>query len=59
MNKIQAHKKIARITFPIWMYVSVTGVIVYLFLYVLFPEHTSKELKIKDNTATEHMQPSQ
>jgi len=27
------HKKIARITFPIWMYVSVTGVIVYFMLY--------------------------
>jgi putative membrane protein len=30
------HKKIARITFPIWMYVSVTGVIVYLMLYVWY-----------------------
>jgi putative membrane protein len=30
------HKKIARITFPIWMYVSVTGVIIYLMLYQLF-----------------------
>lgn len=27
------HKKIAKITFPIWMYVSVTGVIVYFMLY--------------------------
>lgn len=31
------HKKIAKITFPIWMYVSVTGVLVYLMLYVWFP----------------------
>lgn len=30
------HKKIARITFPIWMYVSVTGVIVYFMLYHWF-----------------------
>lgn len=29
----EKHKKIAKITFPIWMYVSVTGVIVYLMLY--------------------------
>lgn len=29
----EKHKRIARITFPIWMYVSVTGVIVYLMLY--------------------------
>lgn len=27
------HKRIARWTFPIWLYVSVTGVIVYLMLY--------------------------
>jgi len=33
----EKHKKIARITFPIWMYVSVTGVIVYLMLYQWFP----------------------
>ncbi len=27
------HKKIARITLPIWLYVSVTGVLVYFMLY--------------------------
>jgi uncharacterized membrane protein YozB (DUF420 family) len=27
------HKRIARWTFPIWMYVSVTGVLVYVLLY--------------------------
>ena len=27
------HKRIAKKTFPAWMYVSVTGVIVYLMLY--------------------------
>lgn len=32
-----AHKKIVRFTWPIWMYVSVTGVIVYLMLYHLAP----------------------
>jgi uncharacterized membrane protein YozB (DUF420 family) len=31
------HKKIARITFPLWLYVSVTGVIVYLMLYHIYP----------------------
>ena len=30
------HVAIARKTFPIWMYVSVTGVIVYLMLYQLY-----------------------
>lgn len=29
------HKKIAKITLPIWLYVSVTGVIVYVMLYRL------------------------
>jgi putative membrane protein len=29
------HRRIARWTFPIWLYVSVTGVIVYLMLYRL------------------------
>ncbi|OGR88618.1 MAG: hypothetical protein A3A86_01365 [Elusimicrobia bacterium RIFCSPLOWO2_01_FULL_60_11] len=29
----EAHKKIARWTFPIWLYVSVTGVVVYYMLY--------------------------
>ena len=33
LGKFPLHKKIARWTFPIWLYVSVTGVIVYLMLY--------------------------
>ena len=33
-KKFSNHKKIARITFPIWLYVSITGVLVYLMLYV-------------------------
>jgi uncharacterized membrane protein YozB (DUF420 family) len=31
------HKKIARWTLPIWFYVSITGVIIYLLLYQLYP----------------------
>ena len=31
------HKKIARITFPLWLYVSVTGVVVYFMLYKMYP----------------------
>jgi uncharacterized membrane protein YozB (DUF420 family) len=30
------HKRIARWTFPIWVYVSVTGVVIYLMLYQLY-----------------------
>jgi len=32
-----AHKKIVRYTWPIWVYVSVTGVLVFLMLYLLAP----------------------
>jgi uncharacterized membrane protein YozB (DUF420 family) len=31
----QRHRRVARWTFPMWLYVSVTGVIVYLMLYRL------------------------
>ena len=34
-----AHKRIARWIWPLWMYVSVTGVAVYLLLYQIFPQH--------------------
>jgi len=33
-TQIEKHKKVAKITFPIWLYVSVTGVIIYYMLYV-------------------------
>lgn len=36
-RKWETHKKIARWTWPIWMYVSVTGVLIYLLLYQIFP----------------------
>lgn len=32
-----SHRRWARFTFPIWYYVSVTGVLVYFFLYVWWP----------------------
>ena len=31
-NDFEAHKKIARITFPLWLYVAVTGVVVYIMI---------------------------
>jgi uncharacterized membrane protein YozB (DUF420 family) len=34
-NRIDAHRRLARWTLPIWLYVSVTGVVVYLMLYWL------------------------
>jgi len=36
-QRFELHKKIARWTWPIWMYVSVTGVVIYVMLYHLPP----------------------
>jgi len=38
-GRFELHKKIARWTWPIWMSVSVTGVVIYLLLYQIFPQH--------------------
>ena len=35
-NRIDPHRRIARWTLPIWLYVSVTGVMVYLMLYKMY-----------------------
>ena len=32
LGKFEAHRKLAKITFPIWLYVAITGVIVYLMI---------------------------
>jgi putative membrane protein len=37
-QRFELHRRIARWTWPLWMYVSVTGVIIYLFLYQIFPQ---------------------
>ena len=34
-GRLEKHKRLARWTLPIWLYVSVTGVVVYLMLYQL------------------------
>jgi len=36
-GRFPAHRRVARWTFPIWAYVSATGVLVYLMLYQLAP----------------------
>lgn len=33
----EKHKKLARSVYPIWLYVSITGVVVYLLLYHFYP----------------------
>jgi putative membrane protein len=35
-QRFDRHRAIARWTYPIWMYVSVTGVVIYLMLYHIF-----------------------
>lgn len=35
-GRFQRHRAIARWTYPVWIYVSVTGVIIYVMLYHLF-----------------------
>ena len=32
LGKFEKHKKLARITFPIWLYVAVTGVVIYIMI---------------------------
>lgn len=36
-KQFEAHRKIVKFAYPIWLYVSVTGVAVYVMLYHLFP----------------------
>jgi putative membrane protein len=37
-SRFELHRRIARWTWPLWMYVSVTGVVIYLLLYQVFPQ---------------------
>lgn len=39
-----AHRRIARWTWPVWMYVSVTGIYVYAMLYQFYPEPAAAAL---------------
>ena len=36
-EKFDSHRRLAKITFPIWLYVSITGVLLYIYIYILFP----------------------
>lgn len=36
-KQFDIHKKFARFVYPVWLYVSITGVIVYLLLYQIYP----------------------
>lgn len=36
-GRFDAHRKLARLVYPVWLYVSITGVVVYLMLYQIYP----------------------
>lgn len=36
-GRFESHKRIARLVYPVWLYVSLTGVVVYVMLYHLYP----------------------
>ena len=36
-GNFESHKRIARLVYPVWLYVSLTGVAVYFMLYQLYP----------------------
>jgi uncharacterized membrane protein YozB (DUF420 family) len=36
-GRFEKHRKVARVTWPLWMYVSVTGVVIYFLLYHVDP----------------------
>lgn len=38
-GRFERHRRIARWTYPIWLYVSITGVLVYLVLYRIYGAH--------------------
>jgi len=35
-GRFDAHRRLARLVYPVWLYVSVTGVVVYIMLYHLY-----------------------
>jgi len=37
----ERHKRISKWTWPLWMYVSITGVVIYLLLYQIFPQRAA------------------
>lgn len=44
-GRFESHRAIARWTWPVWMYVSVTGVLIYLLLYQIFPQKREGAVK--------------
>ena len=55
-GRFESHRAIARWTWPVWMYVSVTGVVIYLLLYQIFPQ--KREGAVKPAAAVPAVWPS-
>ena len=36
-GRVAQHRRLARFTLPVWLYVSITGVVIYVMLYHLYP----------------------
>lgn len=45
-GRFEKHRRIARWTWPIWIYVSVTGVVVYVMLFLLYPHMPPKTASV-------------
>jgi uncharacterized membrane protein YozB (DUF420 family) len=56
-NQIQSHRRLAQWTFPIWLYVSITGVVIYMMLYHLYPATHSPGTIQPLETATAPLSP--
>ncbi len=48
-ERFDRHRRIARWTWPLWMYVSVTGVLIYFLLYQIFPQRSGPTVSEKSS----------
>ena len=51
-GRFEAHRRLGRIAMPIWLYVSVTGVVIYLMLYHFYPSRPGEPIMEKAVAAT-------
>ena len=55
-GKWHRHRQLGRITMPIWLYVSVTGVIIYFMVYIFFPNSDKHiEAAIHENISCRYL----
>ena len=49
-DRREKHKKVVKWAFPVWLYVSVTGVVVYALLYWVFPDQAGGQDEVSQST---------